>query len=177
MRTEVAIWRRFSPYRRVSPIRLPTPARTYDQALHARASSSPTRRPARAAALHAPPRNAEPRVRAAAAAPGGLEAAPARTAEAGRARLHRARLPARGGPRCRHRAGPLVLARPRLQDPVPRGPRRARRQERNGAGAHDLRLPARVDRTRVRDRRPRDADRLRPRLGGGRPADPPPGHL
>ena len=32
-----------------------------------------------------------------------------------------------------------------------------------GPGVHDLRLPARLDRPRVRHRRPRDADRLRPR--------------
>ena len=61
------------------------------------------------------------------------------------------------------RAGPLVVARARLQDPLSRGPRGVRGEERDGPGVHDLGLPARVDRPRVRDRRPRDADRLRPR--------------
>ena len=39
-----------------------------------------------------------------------------------------------------------------------------------GPGVHDLRLPARLDRPRVHRRRPRDADRLRPRRRGGRAA-------
>ena len=54
---------------------------------------------------------------------------------------------------------------------------RDRRQDRARPGVHDLRLPARLDRARVRDRRPRDADRLRPRRRRGRAADPRAGHL
>ena len=46
-----------------------------------------------------------------------------------------------------------------------------------GPGVHDLGLPARADRRAVRDRRPRDVHRLRPRRGRGRAADPPAGHL
>ena len=75
------------------------------------------------------------------------------------------------------RAGPLVVARARHEDPLPRGRRVDRRQDGARPGVHDLGLPARVDRARVRDRRPGDADRLRPRDGRGRPPDPAPGHL
>ena len=44
-------------------------------------------------------------------------------------------------------------------------------------GMHDLGLPARPHRRAVRDRRPRHVHRLRPRLGRGRPPDPPAGDL
>ena len=63
------------------------------------------------------------------------------------------------------------------QDPRARGRSVDRREDRDGPGVHDLRLPARVDRPRVHHRRPRDADRLRPRRRGGRAPDPPAGHL
>ena len=86
----------------------------------------------------------------------------------------------RGDPDRARRAGrarPLVVARARDEDPLPRGRRVDRREDRAGPGVHDLRLPARLDRARVRDRRPRDADRLRPRHGRGRPPDPASGDL
>ena len=67
-------------------------------------------------------------------------------------------------------ARPLVLDRPRLEDPRPRGRGRDRREDRDGPGVHDLRLPARLRRARVHRRRPRDADRLRPRRRRGRAA-------
>ena len=41
---------------------------------------------------------------------------------------------------------PLHLDRRRDQDPLPRGLRRDRRQDRDGPGVHDLRLPPRADR-------------------------------
>ena len=63
------------------------------------------------------------------------------------------------------------------QDPRPRGRGLDRREDRARPGVHDLRLPARVDRARVHRRRPRDADRLRPRRRRGGPPDPPAGHL
>ena len=75
------------------------------------------------------------------------------------------------------RAGALVVARARHEDPLSRGRRLDWREDRPRPGVHDLRLPARLDRARVRDRRPGDADRLRPRDRRGRPADPAPGHL
>ena len=75
------------------------------------------------------------------------------------------------------RAGPLVVDRARLQAALPRGADLDRRQDRDGPGVHDLRLPARVDRARVRDRRPRDDDRLRPRDGRGGAPDPVTGDL
>ena len=71
----------------------------------------------------------------------------------------------------------LGVDRPRLQDPGARGRGEHRREDRDGPGVHDLRLPARLDRARVHPRRPRDADRLRPRRHRGRAADPPAGHL
>ena len=46
-----------------------------------------------------------------------------------------------------------------------------------GPGVHDLRLPAGADRRAVRDRRPGDVHRLRPRRRRGRALDPRAGHL
>ena len=94
-----------------------------------------------------------------------------------RARLRRPRLQPRGGEGGDARARPLVLGRPRLQDPQPRGHGLDRREDGARPGMHDLVVPARLDRPRVRDRGPRDADRLRPRDGRGGPPDPPPGDL
>ena len=71
----------------------------------------------------------------------------------------------------------LRLDRGRHQDPLPRGPGRDRRQDRDRSGMHDLCLPARADRPAVRDRRSGDVHRLRPRRGRSRAADPPAGHL
>ena len=76
------------------------------------------------------------------------------------------------GTRRARAARPLVLDRPRHEDPRPRGRGRDRREDRARPGVHDLRLPARLDRARVHRRRPRDADRLRPRRRGGRAPDP-----
>ena len=74
-------------------------------------------------------------------------------------------------------ARPLVVDRARHEDPRARGRGLDRREVRAGAGVHDLRLPARLDRARVHRGRPRDADRLRPRRGRGRAPDPHAGHL
>ena len=63
------------------------------------------------------------------------------------------------------------------EDPRARGRGRDRREDRARPGVHDLLLPARLDRPRVHRRRPRDADRLRPRRGRDRPPDPPAGDL
>ncbi len=67
---------------------------------------------------------------------------------------------------------PLGVDRARLQDPRARGRGGDRREDRDGPGVHDLGLPARLDRPRVHPRRPRDADRLRPRRHRGRAPDP-----
>ena len=61
---------------------------------------------------------------------------------------------------------PLRLAqldRRRHQDPLPRGGGRDRREDGDRPGVHDLRLQAGADRRAVRDRRPGDVHRLRPR--------------
>ena len=95
------------------------------------------------------------------------------------------RRPALPRPRARtadrpQRAGrvrPLRLDRRRHQDPLPRGRRRDRREDRDRPGVHDLRLPAGADRRAVRDRRPGDVHRLRPRRRRGRALDPRAGHL
>ena len=71
----------------------------------------------------------------------------------------------------------LVLARPRLQGARPRGPCLDRRQVGARPGVHDLGLPARLDRSRVHHRRPRDDDRLRSRDRRGRAPDPGAGDL
>ena len=78
------------------------------------------------------------------------------------------------------RQGPLRalrLDRRRDQDPLPRGRGRDRREVGARPGVHDLGLSAGADRRAVRDRRPRDVHRLRPRRGRGRAPDPRPGHL
>ena len=103
----------------------------------------------------------EPQVRAAAGAARPQAAAAWAPAEGGRHRLHRAGLHTRGVPARDARAGPLVLDRSRLQAASPRGHDLDRGQDRDGPGVHDLLLPARVDRPRVRDRGPGDDDRLR----------------
>ena len=111
------------------------------------------------------------------AALGVAEAALARAPADRRAVLRRPGRAVRDRPRRGRPARPLVLDRPRHEDPRPRGRGLDRRQDRDGPGVHDLRLPARLDRPRVHRRRPRDADRLRPRRGRGGAPDPPAGHL
>ena len=71
----------------------------------------------------------------------------------------------------------LRLDRRRDQDPLPRGRGRDRAEDGDRPGVHDLGLPAGADRRAVRDRRPGDVHRLRPRHGRGRAPDPRPGHL
>ena len=106
------------------------------------------------------------------------EAALARAPADRRAVLRLPRREVRDRPRRDGEPRPLVVDRPRLQ-----GPRRTRATVSIGAktrarpGVHDLRLPARLDRPRVHHRRPRDDDRLRPRGGRGRAADPRAGDL
>ena len=63
------------------------------------------------------------------------------------------------------------------QDPLPRGDRRDRREDRDRPGVHDLRLPAGQHRPAVRDRRPGHVHRLRPQRRRSRAADPQAGHL
>ena len=58
---------------------------------------------------------------------------------------------------------PLRLDRRRHEDPLPRGRGRDREEDGDRPGGDDLRLPARRDRRAVRDRRPGDVHRLRPR--------------
>ena len=133
--------------------------------------------PARALALRAPQRDAELEVRAPGAALGMAEAALARAAGDRRAVLRRPGRDVPDRPRREAAARPLVLDRPRHEDPRARGRDVDRRQVGARPGVHDLRLPARLDRARVHRRRPRDADRLRPRRRRGRAADPPAGDL
>ena len=111
-------------------------------------------------------------------APLGLAApALARPAADRRAVLRRPRRQARDRPRRGAAARPLVVDRARDEDPRARGRGRDRREVRARTGVHDLRVPARLDRPRVHRRRPRDADRLRPRRGRDRAPDPPAGDL
>ena len=100
-----------------------------------------------------------------------------RTAADGRDLLHLPRGDARDRPARDTADRPVGVDRPRLQDPRARGRGRDRGEDRDRPGVHDLRLPARLDRSRVHHRRPRDADRLRPRRHRGRAPDPPAGHL
>ena len=129
------------------------------------------------AALPASPPDAEPQVRAAVRALGLAEAALGLAPADRRHLLRRPEGEARDRARRGAQARPLVVARPRHEDPRPRGRVRDRREDRVRPGVHDLGLPARLDRARVHDRRPRDADRLRPRRRRGRAPDPPAGHL
>ncbi|CAA9520649.1 MAG: hypothetical protein AVDCRST_MAG67-3348, partial [uncultured Solirubrobacteraceae bacterium] len=148
-----------------------------------RAATDPRRtgaaagRATRALALHALARDAQHELRAADRALAVAQAALAPAAEDRRAVL---RLPS-GHDRDRQgRAaapGALVVDRPRQQDPRARGRGPDRGQDRARPGVHDLRLPARLDRPRVHRRRPRDADRLRPRRRRAGSAGPRAGHL
>ena len=72
---------------------------------------------------------------------------------------------------------PLRLARPRHQDPLPRGQRRDRAEDGARPGVHHLGLPAGRDRPAVRDRRPGHVHRLRPHRDRPGDADPPAGDL
>src|SRR5680860_577386 len=139
-------------------------------------AGAPARRPTRAAALHAPQPDAHAQVPAPARAVGAL----ARVRQAAAHRRHRLHRPGRDAAdrlARANRARPLVVARARHQAALPRGRDLDRRQDGTRAELHDLGLPARVDRPRVRDRRPRDVDRLRSRRGGGGAPDPPAGDL
>ena len=74
---------------------------------------------------------------------GVAEAALARAAADRRAVLRRPRRDVRDRQGRARAARPLVLDRPRLEDPRPRGRGRDRREDRARPGVHDLRLPAR----------------------------------
>ena len=144
----------------------------------ARRPGPAARRAAGAAALHARATGCSTaRYARLIAALGVAEAALARAPEDRRAVLRRPGRELRDRPRRRRAARPLVVDRPRHEDPRARGRGRDRGQDRARPGVHDLVLPARLDRPRVHRRRPRDADRLRPRRRRGRAADPPAGHL
>ena len=69
------------------------------------------------------------------------------------------------------------LDRPRQQDPLPRGDRRGRPEDRGRPGMHDLGVSAGQHRPAMRDRRPSHVHRLRPQRRRSRAADPQAGHL
>src|SRR5207244_1289918 len=108
-------------------------------------AAAAARRAARVSAVRAPAPHAQARVRPADRAMGVAEAPLARQAPYGRPLLRlprgqaRARTPLDALPR------PLVVARPRDEDPRPRGGGLDRREVRPGAGVHDFLLPARLD--------------------------------
>src|SRR3954454_6221536 len=133
------------------------------------------RRPAHVAALHGAARDAQLQIRPSAGADAASQALARGQAEAGRDRVRGTRRGASGRQGRTDRAGTLDVDRARDEDPLPRGRRLDRREDRDGPGVHDLGLPARGDRARVRDRRPRDVHRLRPRRRRGGAPDPAPG--
>ena len=129
--------------------------------------------------LPGPPPHADARLRAARAALRGPAAAYARRLALADGRPAVSRQAPRDSDR-QARQDPLRslrMGRRRDQDPLPRGRGDHRGEDGAGTGVHDLRLPARADRRAVRDRRPGDVHRLRPRDGRGRAADPNAGHL